>query len=170
MQDEANKNEVNDSWFEKCNYEVVKKVDGEHNRMAVIKKSNISEEFTVRDVQKQVEDLLKGKLQYANAKTLAESFLTNITNNHPEIVTFLNGLDGEKFAAVSLFCEHKKKLDIAEANIKDFDRAIEIYRKEVEYISKVTGLDFSINEEVKTEKGDSLDAKDDGRALGKNNK
>lgn len=132
--------------FKDFKYEVVK--PGEHPRLAVIRKSNISEEWTVQEVQKQVEDLIKGKLIFANQKTLAESFMTNIAANHPEIVSFLNSLDGAKFAAVSLFCEHKKKLDVAQSNIDQFDKAIAVYRDEIEHVAKVTGLDFSVSKDA----------------------
>lgn len=132
--------------FDAYGYEVVQ--NAEHPRLAVIRKSGIKEDFTVRDTQKSIEEMLKGRVQFDNAKKMADAFLQNLRDNHPEIASFIEALDGPKFAAVSLYCEHKKKADVAESTIADIDRAIALYRAEIEHVSKVTGLDFSVGTEA----------------------
>lgn len=118
-------------------YELVE--SNENVRFAVVRKID-STDFKIDDLLNMItsagEDIVKtGALAKYNA-----SIMENIKGFHPEIVEYFNSLEGEKKTAFLLFAKAYSDKEKQDFQVKQFEKEMESYKKEIEEIEKVTGL------------------------------
>lgn len=115
-------------------YEVISK--HEVPELSTIKISGISNEITLADTLKSIEDNAKGMKQIESEVSLKKAVMQNIINNHPEVKTIRPKLR----VACGMFYEAERFVQFAEEKLKEFNDAQDNLNEEVKQIELQTGI------------------------------
>jgi len=122
----------------------------------VIKKTNFSVDFTLREMHndmeynKRMKRELEGKLQIESAT------MENVKRNHPYVLEF----DDEKLAAIYIYFKSKCECHAIENKLLDFEIAIKDGNREIGEIAKQTGLNMIVINKKPEEKKEEVKAEE----------
>jgi hypothetical protein len=101
-----------------------------------IRKSGITAEFTIAQVEEHEETLRTFKKERAAEIDVERARMENVRHFHPVVDT----LSDVELTAVALFKESKTVVEKAEAKLKEVDQALEEYAKEKDDIMRTLGF------------------------------
>ena len=116
-------------------YKIYKK--NKDSKETLIEKSGITAQFTISDIERHEEYLVKSLKEIEGQLTLEDAKATNILNNN----IFLMKLSEKEIHASHLYFEAMAFSVTAKPKIKEIKEQIKSYKKEKEEIIKQTQLD-----------------------------
>ena len=109
-------------------------------KLSVIERSNMTNSFTIKDIEESQKELQKMKKELESQKGLCEATCDNILRNHKKI----GKLTAEEQHHTWMYFENKKVVDDAIAKLKEVDETLENYESISDIIYEVGGFEKGV--------------------------
>ena len=118
------------------NYKIKKK--SKVTADSIIEVSGIIREFSVMEVYDNIKSLEKLKRELEPMLKVYEAKITNIVNNHPEVLK----LSEDMLVAAYLYNEASVFVKEAKKKLKEVDKQLKVQKKDLKDIAEQTGLEL----------------------------
>ncbi len=105
---------------------------------SIIEVSGITREFSIAEVNDNIKSLEKLKREIEPMVGVYEAKITNIVNNHPEVLK----LSDEMRTAAYLYNEAYVFVKEAKKKLKEVDKQLKVQKKDLKDIANQTGLEL----------------------------
>ena len=139
--------ELKDEKKEELHYKVVVKKDNPAE--CVIQKTGMIAEFTLGDINADIELLKKKREEVEGIMKISEARLINIDNTNPEI----GEMSEELRQVIFIYAKDFSTAKVAKEKIAEIDAAIKSYRQEALTIAMETGISVKVAEDVDNSNG-----------------
>lgn len=136
---------MNQFEYNEMNYSLVG--DEKPNLNSRIKRTGVTEtEFSIREFMGENHDLKKGLKEQEGKKKLAELYIDRVSNEFPELVAMLEGLEGTNLKSAVIYLTQKEQLKACNEIIPEYEEAIKKNEQDISAISALLGIDHDTNE------------------------
>lgn len=112
------------------------KETNEDPRYSVIEKSGLTSEYTLADIEKNLEHVRKVKMELDAKLRIEKAKCTNIETHHP----FVLDLTDEQLSTVAMYAESKEFTQQIPARLEEVEKVLENELKEQAHAKKLLGI------------------------------